>query len=393
MVSYRRLPPTRDNPAGLWQASVVLPVKLPSGKSKRASKTHVLKGVLRVWGTELEAKIAAGDWHDPRGAELTLERWREIWLASRVAASATQAKDASHWRCHIQPRWGGYPLGEITRARLLTWVRNMIDAEHGTWTTLGAFAHLSSLLAGAVEDKRLPANPAAGIKLPRADAKPVFYWTRDEARTLLLGLGGTDALLVDLGLHTGLRIGELLGLRRLYVDTEAGLIHVVGVQTRKGWREYPKSRKSRRPVPVPTHLRDRLWAHIALLGPDDPVFSPDGKHPWDDRNFANRVFDPAVTAAGIRRGTAHDMRHTAASWLVQAGVDLYRVQALLGHESYRTTQRYAHLAPHAFDEVQAVWAAHPMDARRAPLDALTGEGVEEICSYRGTLPEPGGTHR
>jgi len=49
------------------------------------------------------------------------------------------------------------------------------------------------------------------------------------------------------------------------------------------------------------------------------------------------------------------MRHTAASWLVMDGVDLYRVQALLGHESFATTQRYAHLAPEAHDKVRESW--------------------------------------
>jgi integrase len=366
---------------------------MPSGKSKRVTRTHILKGVLRDWGRELEARIAAGEWHDPRGAEITLDQWRVTWLTGRVAASATLAKDQSHWRNHVQPKWGGYPLAEITRTRLHVWVREMIDAGLGAWTIAGSVAHLSSMLAGAVEDKRLPANPAAGIKLPRADPKPVFYWTRDEASALLLGLGGDDALLADIGLHTGLRIGELLGLRRRYVDTEAGLIHVVGVQTRKGWREYPKSRKSRRPVPVPAHLRGQLTDRVDLLGPDDYVFTPDGVHAWDDRNFARRVFDPAVAAAGIRRGTAHDMRHTAASWLAQGGMDPAKLQALLGHENYKTTQQYAHLKPDAFDDAQAIWAARPVDVRRAPLDAVTGYRGDRVQTDTHDLPEPGGEHR
>jgi integrase len=133
-------------------------------------------------------------------------------------------------------------------------------------------------------------------------------------------------------------------------------IQIVGVQTRSGWREYPKSVMSRRPVPVPPALTDMLRAHITGLLPDAPVFPAPGGSAWDDRNWARRVFEPAVAVLGAdRRGTPHDMRHTAASWLVQAGVDLYRVQALLGHESFRTTQRYAHLAPDSFNKVIEAW--------------------------------------
>ena len=59
---------------------------------------------------------------------------------------------------------------------------------------------------------------------------------------------------------------------------------------------------------------------------------------------------------GIRRFPPRIMRHTAASWLVQDGVPLYDVQALLGHEDYATTQRYAHLAPDAHSRVIESWS-------------------------------------
>lgn len=398
MANYRKLP------SGLWQAAVRVPTKTASGQTRRLTKTHPLKGVLREWATDLEAKIAAGTWNAgaSRDSEITLAAWRELWLDGRLAAGATTRKNDSHWRNHIEPVFGGHPLALITRAELRSWVGRMhgqicsscrqtpgvtrggqVLVKHkrpsghdcagsgkepglGAWTIQGCVAHLSAMLAAAVEDGRLPANPAAGLKMPRADAKPVFYWTRDEAQQLLLVLGATEALMVDLDLHTGLRLGELLGLRRRWLDTDRWLIQVVGVQTRDGWREYPKSRKSRRAVPVPPHLRDQLWLHVAGLESDDHVFRAPGGGAWDDRNFSRRVFDPAVEAAGIRRGTPHDMRHTAASWLVQDGVNLYRVQALLGHEKYSTTERYAHLAPDAFDEVVNAWtAARPLDPRTA----------------------------
>lgn len=65
---------------------------------------------------------------------------------------------------------------------------------------------------------------------------------------------------------------------------------------------------------------------------------------------------PAVAAAGVRRLPPRIMRHTAASWLVQDGVPLYDVQALLGHEDYATTLRHAHLAPDARGKVIESWS-------------------------------------
>jgi len=63
-----------------------------------------------------------------------------------------------------------------------------------------------------------------------------------------------------------------------------------------------------------------------------------------------------IARAGIRSLPPKHIRHTAASWLVQDGVPLYDVQALLGYESFRTTGRYAHLAPDAHDRVLKSWA-------------------------------------
>jgi integrase len=90
--------------------------------------------------------------------------------------------------------------------------------------------------------------------------------------------------------------------------------------------------------------------------PASLVFTAPEGGPVDDGNFRDRIWYPAAVAAGIRRFPPRIMRHTAASWLVIDGVPLYDVQALLGHESYRTTERYAHLAPDAHDKVVQSWA-------------------------------------
>ena len=374
-----------------WQAEVLLPIRLPNGKQKRATKTHPSKGVLVEWATRLEAGIDAGVWADPRAGEVTLRVYHDQWIAHRIVADATTNKTASHWRNHVDPAFGGYPLAAITRPALRRWVKEMADeqcprcrtrpgltgnrmlvrhqrdrgrpcsgsgqpAGLGAWTIQGAVSTLSAIMSAALDDGLIAGNPVTGLRLPRVDPKPIFFWTRDEAARLIAAAPEHVRLMIDLDMHTGLRWGELAGLRRRYVDLGAGLLWVVGVQTRTGWRDYPKSIMSRRPVPIPPKLRDQMAAQCAALDPDDHVFAAPNGGPWDDTNFRARVFRPACRAANVPDGTPHAMRHTAASWLVQAGVDLYRVQALLGHESFRTTQRYAHLAPGEFDKVLAAWA-------------------------------------
>lgn len=413
-------------PSGLWQACVVLPIKLPSGRNKRTTKTHPLKRVVVEWATGLEAAIAAGTWLDPKAAETTLGEYRAAWVKSRIADGATSKKNASQWSNHVEPVWAGHPLGLITRPELKTWVKRMHTeacprcraypglrrdgrlTNHktaagrkcsgsgqppglGAWTIQGAVSHLSGLLTSAVEDGLIPANPALRLNLPPARPKPPFYWSRPEAAAILLELGGADALAVDLDMHVGFRPGELFGLRRWAVDLDHGQIHVHGVATRDGWREWAKTSKSHRATPIPKHLRERMAAHVADLGPDDLVFPAREGGLWDDRNFAQRVFTPAIERAGVRAGTPYDMRHTAASWLVQAGVDLQRVQELLGHEKYSTTLRYAHLRPGAYDAVLDAWGDVPLDPRSDPMGNSPSPPQPHEPSGNAEKPRPPGT--
>ena len=158
------------------------------------------------------------------------------------------------------------------------------------------------------------------------------------------------------------------------MDWLRGKIQVVDVMTRRGIRQWPKSKKSHRVVPIPPGILEGMSVLMAGRPRDALVFTAPGGGPVTDTHFRNRVWYPAVEAArtcgegpgdcddpahGIRRFAPRVMRHTAASWLVQDGVPLYDVQALLGHEDYATTQRYAHLAPDAHSKVLESWARRP----------------------------------
>jgi integrase len=160
-----------------------------------------------------------------------------------------------------------------------------------------------------------------GLELPVIRPHQVDFLERDEAEALYEATGEIGQCwraLIELGTEVGLRPGELYGLQ------------VIDVATRSGLRQWPKSKKSHRVVPVPAHIMEGMSALMAGRPRDVLVFTAPEGGPVDDGNFRDRIWYPAVKAASIRRFPPRIMRHTAASWLVMDGVPLYDVQALLG---------------------------------------------------------------
>jgi integrase len=366
------MPYLRKLPSGRWQATV----RHPSGR--RISKTDALKKVVAEWGREEEAKYARGDVRDPRAGRVTVAEWYERWSAARSVDPATAAKTASNWRTHCGPKWSTWPMDSITRMEAQAWanvVRNKrrarhkgVDADrHDDVPTLAAdtvhqIVNVMSALFEAACNERPPitlSNPFVDLELPTVPPAPIDFYSHDEAEALLAVLERDYppqwAALVGLGMWVGLRPGEIFGLHGDRVNWLRHDLEVTRVLTRVGLREYPKSRKSHRVVPVPKWQMPRLSALMTGRPLSAAVFTAPKGGLVDDSDFRLRIWYPALETAGVRRLPPRAMRHTAASWLVQDGVDLYRVQALLGHESYATTQRYAHLAPSAHDKVRESW--------------------------------------
>jgi integrase len=176
-------------------------------------------------------------------------------------------------------------------------------------------------------------------------------------------------------------VGVIGDRRAVVVDTEAvrAWLTVVDVMTRQGLRQWPKSKKSHRTVPVPPHTIEGMSVLMAGRPRDALVFTAPEGRPVTDEHFRDRVWYPAVQVASIRRFPPRIMRHTAASWLVQDGVPLYDVQAL--HEDYATTMRYAHLAPDAHDKVIQSWTrrlAHQWRTRRRRPVSREGKWASDL---------------
>lgn len=362
----------RKLPSGKWQATV------RDRSGQRYSFTDPLKGAVKTWATQQEALIAQGTFRDPRLGDTRIGDWHDRVRAARKLDASTQAKNDSLWRTHCKPRWAPWPLNAPMRVEAQEWVNELRaskrarhagrpvtadteDVPELSAETITAAVHLMSGLYAAAMNESPPlvtANPFSCLNLPKIVPCAVEFLEHDEADALYAAAGEIDPMwrtFTELGTDVGLRFGEMAGLHGHRVDWLRNRIEVIDVMTRYGLRQWPKSKRSHRVVPVPPETMTDLSLCMTGRPRESLVFVSSTGTPIDDGNFRDRVWYPAIEAAGIRRFAPRIMRHTAASWLVMDGVPLYDVQALLGHESFKTTQRYAHLQPDAHSRVIESW--------------------------------------
>lgn len=349
------MPYIRRLQSGKWQATV----RLPSGK--KVTRSDPLKRVVAEWAKAEETRIARGEWRDQRSGRVGYEEWRDRWHAARVVEPETARRDRSLLANHLDPQWSGWRLPSVTRIEVQGWVKRMQSSGTGPHAIRHAYTLLSTMLGAAVEEGILTESPCRRISLPATPPKLPEWFTHAQVEAICAELPERHAAAAHLMAWCGLRWGEMAGLRIGRVAFLRRRLAVDGVNSQDGeWKEYPKSSKSRRELAVPPHVLELLAPIAAGRGPGELLFTTvrtgrpwsgsNWRHTWYAAIDAAREVDPSVP-----RFSPHALRHTAASWLVQDGVPLYDVAALLGHASLTMTTRYAHLAPDAQGSIERAW--------------------------------------
>ena len=189
-------------------------------------------------------------------------------------------------------------------------------------------ALLRSVFYLALRNKKITTHPMHGVKFFRENNVRVRYLTEEEEFRLFQQLKACYHAIVRIGLLTGLRASNLLGLLWRNMDLENKVYTV------------PLS-KSGEALRLPMHSQmQEILKGLPRNGPY--VFAgADGEPPWD---FTHN-FSQAAKSAGIQDLHLHDLRHTWASRLAMAGVDLLTIKELGGWKTIQMVQRYAHLSP------------------------------------------------
>ncbi|MCR6663246.1 MAG: tyrosine recombinase XerC [Luteimonas sp.] len=201
------------------------------------------------------------------------------------------------------------------------------------------------------------ANPAAGVRAPKAPRKLPQVLDPDEAKALVevptdVPLGLRDRAMLELFYSSGLRLSELCALRWRDLHLDEGLVSVLG----KGNKQ--------RIVPVGSHARNALheWRTDSGGTDDAPVFPGRGGGPISARAIQIRMRQLAQRQGLFKRVHPHLLRHSFASHVLESSGDLRGVQELLGHADISTTQIYTHLD---FGHLAKVYdAAHPRARRK-----------------------------
>ena len=241
-----------------------------------------------------------------------------------------------YMRRHIVTRWGKVRLTDIDGQAVAQW----LAAKRGEGLAAATVLKIKMIFSRSFElgaqwgVQGCERNPVRGVKLPPVDNARDRYLSAEEAARLREAASKSKNTqlrsIVDLLLLTGARVGELLQARWEHVDVDRRSWHIPTSKTGKA-RFVPLSAAALEVIAVL-----RRWESCPWLLPNPQTREPftDLKHPWQT----------ARDAAGLPGLRIHDLRHSAASFMVNSGVDLFAVGKVLGHASIQSTQRYSHLA-------------------------------------------------
>ncbi len=259
---------------------------------------------------------------------------------SRTSVASSTLENHERYANNLKKIFDGVTLDNIDKVKVADY-RSMRIADGLGMQTLGLeITFLNAMLNAAKKEWGwIKSNPLDDVKkaVDKRHKKVITRWLLDDEEEELFKAfkeyPEKEWLrnMVIFALHTGMRQGELRGLQWKDINVSRAVAQL-------------DITKNRNPRTVPlnnTAMKLLVDMHSKKFKSSDYIFHQ-GNNAELTKRTVQRQFSTVIKKAEIKEFRFHDLRHTAATWMVQHGVDLYRVSKILGHSSIKETERYAH---------------------------------------------------
>jgi integrase len=297
---------------------------------------------------------ARGTWVRPAASTTLLRDYAGQWLASRLGRGGAPLRPrvrelyGGQLRLHILPSLGEIPLNQLRPATVRAWYARLLEHGPGASTTAKCYRLLRAILTTAVDDGLIATNPCA-IRGAGAEHAPERQIPSvEQVFTLADVVKNRYRALVLLAALSGLRRGELFGLRRGDVDAEHRSVTVAVQRQQLANGEHligePKSGAGKRTVALPPEAWDPLVEHLERFtaeGADAWVFTGAKGGPLREAVWQHE-WAKARQSIGRPDLHFHDLRHVAATLAAATGAGVKEIMYRIGHASPQAALRYQH---------------------------------------------------
>jgi len=346
--------------------------RLPSGRyqartrvdGRQVKKSFDKIGDARDWLARKRTEQQSGQQIDDRAGRTPLADYAATYVKDRPYRSSTASNRRVQVAAIKADPIGTMPLHKVRPSHVQAFATRYAQT-HARSTTASLVGFLRSVFRQAVEDRCIGVSPVGRVTLPTPDAVPVVPLTVARVRAIAEALPTPLDVAAVVQAASGLRCGELLGLRVADLDMLRREVHVrEQLHPRDRVRVPLKTPWSRRVVPLPDVARDALAAHLAEHPSGSWVFTDEQARPLQHGRYAK-----ALQRHGV---TSHDFRHHYASVLLEAGESVVAVARRLGHkDATLVLSVYGHLLPDSEERtrraIDSAWCAPGV-----PLAADTG---------------------
>ena len=355
----------RKRKDGRWEGRYTVGHDPETGKA-------IIKNVLGKTQAEVKEKLKKAIEENVgidygRAKTYTVGSWLEVWMENYAKIKlrpSTFKTSQGFLKNHIKPQIGGIPLADLTSLDLQRFYKHLLDGGRvdrieakkkpkglAPKTVRNIHQMIGSAYNLAMEQKLVTRNPTQGCALPKVEHKEMKTLTADQLSTFFREARDSGVYeLYYLDLATGLRRGELLGLKWTDIDLDHGVLKIQRAISRQNGKvvEAPlKTKNAYRTLPLSADAISVLKMQKCKVGNSEWVFpSPTGGPMSPDSVL--HMLQRVLKRAGLPRIRFHDLRHTFATMALQNGVDVKTVSSMLGHYSAGfTLDTYAHVTTDA----------------------------------------------